>query len=247
MAWRRLVDRFGEAALACTGLDALRALLDDVSRELGFSYFALLHHRSLRGRAKPGLRLDNYPPEWVAEHIGSLDAAIDPVHLASRRTNAGFCWCELGSLITLHARHQAILERSRHYGLGDGFTVPANVPAEPSGSCSFAVGAGRELPVQRLMCTELIGAHALRAARRLWASGHPSIRPHLSRRELECLRLIAIGKSDWEIARILGIGTETVRQYVKRARAAYGVSSRIQLVVMGLRDDWLSLEDAAIL
>jgi hypothetical protein len=44
-------------------------------------------------------------------------------------------------------------------------------------------------------------------------------------------------------ARILGISIETARQYVKRARAAYDVVSRTQLVVLGLRDDWLSLDE----
>ena len=69
-------------------------------------------------------------------------------------------------------------------------------------------------------------------------------RPHLSRREIQCLQLLARGKTDWEIARILGISVETARQYVKRARAAYAVASRTQLVVHGLRDEWVTFEEA---
>jgi LuxR family quorum-sensing system transcriptional regulator CciR len=69
-------------------------------------------------------------------------------------------------------------------------------------------------------------------------------RPHLSRRQVQCVRLVAAGKTDWEIAVILGIGLETARQYVKRARSAYGAVSRAQVVVLGLRDDWLSFDDA---
>jgi LuxR family quorum-sensing system transcriptional regulator CciR len=84
----------------------------------------------------------------------------------------------------------------------------------------------------------------LRAARRLSGSFAPSERPHLSRREIECLQLVAIGKTDWEIAAILGISVQTARQYVKRARRAYDVVSRTQLVVLGLRDAWLGFEDA---
>jgi LuxR family quorum-sensing system transcriptional regulator CciR len=47
-----------------------------------------------------------------------------------------------------------------------------------------------------------------------------------------------------EIALILGISGETARQYVKRARAAYDVVSRTQLVVLALRDDWISFDEA---
>lgn len=241
---RRLSDRFAEAARSCPDLSQLRTLLGDVARDLGFHFFALLDHASLSA-AHPGLlRIDNYPEDWVEELVSCGHAADDPVHLASRRTHLGFGWGEIGSLIRLEPRHIRILERSRRFGLGSGLTVPANVPGEPSASCSFAVRAGSDLPARSLHCAGMVGAHALRAARRLRPLPEPAPRPRLSRREVQCLRLAARGKTDWEIARILGISVETVRQYMKRARAAYDSVSRTQLVVHGLRDAWISFEDA---
>jgi LuxR family quorum-sensing system transcriptional regulator CciR len=241
---KRLVDRFAAEAAACDDRGGLLALLGDAAAELGFDYFALLHHCSLTGSAGSSLRLDNYPESWAEELVGSELAADDPVHSASRRSNAAFAWTELDAIVPLGPRHKAILDRSRRHGIGPGFTVPANVLNEPSGSCSFAVRAGRDLPRRRLLCAELVGTHAFRAARRIFKLPRPDRRPHLSRREIECLRLVAAGKTDWEAARILGIGLETARQYVKRARAAYDVVTRTQLVVHGLRDEWLTFEDA---
>ena len=241
---KRLVDRFAESASTSGDLDQLRAIIEGAAQELGFDYFALLHHSSLATLGAARIRIDNYPESWVEELQARDLAAHDPVHSASRKTSAGFAWHDIASIIPLAERHKAILARSRYHGLGAGFTVPANVPGEPSGSCSFAVRAGSDLPLGRLLCTELIGAHAFRAARRILGLPRPQERPHLSRREIECLRLLAAGKTDWEAARILGIGAETVRQYVKRARAAYDVVTRTQLVVHGLRDDWLRFEDA---
>jgi LuxR family transcriptional regulator, quorum-sensing system regulator CciR len=240
---RRLVDRFGALAGSCTSLDQLRRALDSARAQLGFDYFALLHHSSLEHSDRRLVRIDNYPGDWVAELLGEGLVADDPVHLASRRANTGFTWSELGSLITLSRRHRSILSRSSRFGLGDGFTVPVNVPGEPSGSCSFAVRRGRSLPRRRLMCAELVGAHAFRAARRIQQLPRRRPRPHLSRRELQCLRLIALGKSDFEIALILGIAHETARHYVKRARAAYDVVSRSQLVVHALFDQWVGFEE----
>lgn len=138
---------------------------------------------------------------------------------------------------------QAILERSRRFGLGEEMTVPVNVPGEPGGSCSFAVRRGAELPRERIQCAELVGVHAFAAARRLVGRPCISSPPHLSRRELQCLRLAAAGKTDGEIGLILGLSGETARQYVKRARAAYDVVTRTQLVVLGLRDDWISFDE----
>jgi LuxR family quorum-sensing system transcriptional regulator CciR len=240
---RRIGDRFAEAAGSCADLSRLRELLAEAALELGFDHYALLDHSALAGEAEGLVRIDNYPTTWAEEMVERGFAADDPVHLASRRACMGFAWNELSRFIGLDRRHRTILARSRRHGLGPGFTVPANLAGQPSASCSFAVRAGAELPVQRLRSAELVGAHALRAARRLRPFARPAP-PRLSRREVECLRLVARGKTDWEIARILGVSPHTARQYVKRARAAYDSVSRAQLVVYGLRDSWISFEDA---
>lgn len=240
----RLTDLFEEQALRCTEPAELGHLLEEISREMGFRYFALLHHRGLCTGAGHLIRLDNYPEGWAEELASRHDAALDPVHLASLRTNAGFSWDELGDLLPLGPPQRLILERSRYHGLGQGFTIPANIPGEPSGSCSFAVRRGKALPLHRLQSAELIGVHAFRAARRIYGFAGPGAVPRLSRRERQCLRLVAAGKSDWEIAQILGISVETARQYVKRARGAYDVVSRAQLVACGLRDALVSFDEA---
>jgi LuxR family quorum-sensing system transcriptional regulator CciR len=244
MGRSRLTDQFTDQASHCTSAQDLWLLLEETTRELGFGYFALLHHRCIRFPSGRLIRLDNYPRAWEEELLTRHDVAADPVHLASMRTNAGFAWDELAGLLPLGDAHKRILERSAHYGLGRGFTVPANVPGEPSGSCSFAVGRGRPLPDRRLMCAELIGAHAFRAARRIFGFADAGGAPRLSPRELQCLRLVAAGKTDWEIAAILGIAVETARQYVKQARAAYDVVSRAQLVACGLRDGQVSFDES---
>lgn len=240
----RLTDLFEEQARRCANPEDLRRLLDEVTKELGFRFFALLHHRGVHSQSDRYIRLDNYPDGWEQELVAHHDVAADPVHLASLRTNAGFGWDELAGLLPLSASQRRILERSRHHGLGPGFTIPANVPGEPSGSCSFAVARGRSLPASRLMSAELIGVHAFRAARRIYGFAAANAAPRLSRRERQCLRLVAAGKTDWEIAAILGISVETARQYVKSARAAYDVVSRAQLVACGLKDALVSFDEA---
>ena len=241
---RRLGDRFAEASDRCSDLTALATLLGEAARALGFAHFALLDHRSLTDGAERLVRIDNYPEAWVEELVERNYMLDDPVHLASRRANAGFGWCELPAMIRLGQRHRRILARARHHGIGGGFTIPANVPGEPSSSCSFVVPPGAELPLERLHCAELVGLHALSAARRLRPTRHVAQRPHLSPRELQCLRLVALGKTDWEIAAILGLSPETAHCYVKRARAAYDTVSRTQLVAYALRDEWISIDDA---
>ena len=211
---------------------------------MGFTYFALIHHAALAGPRPPLVRLHNYPEAWVAMLETEAGGRDDPVHAACRRTAGGFAWDGIENIADLDRRQRERLQASQAFGLGEGFTVPINVPGEPAGSCSFAVRRDETLPRERLMCAELIGLHAFRAARTLAGDALRPPRPHLSPRERDCLKLVAHGKSDWEISVILGISVETARQYVKRARRAYDVVSRTQLVVLGLRDDWLSLDDS---
>ena len=240
----RLIDQFEAGAGLCAGDRDLRTLLDSATKELGFDYFALLHHSSLAS-PRPGLiRIDTYPEGWEEELAAHDLIGADPVHHACARTNIGFAWFELPSLVAIGSKGREIFERSRRFDIGEGFTVPVNVPGEPAGSCSFATRAGGALPTERLLCAEQIGAHAIRAARRI--HGYPASArcPHLSRRERQCVRLLAAGKTDWEIAAILGISVETAHQYVKRARAAYDVVSRAQLVACGLRDAVVTFDEA---
>jgi len=242
--WSRLIDQFEAAAALCLNDRDLGTLLDHLVRELGFDHFALLHHASLASRAPGLIRIDTYPDGWESELAEHGLIGADPVHHASLRTNIGFAWSELPELVRLGRREREVLERSRRFAIGDGFTVPVNVPGEPVGSCSFAVRIGAALPARRLLCAEQVGTHAFRAARRI--HGYPASRhgPHLSRRERQCVRLLAAGKTDWEIAAILGISVETAHQYVKRARAAYDVVSRAQLVACVLRDALVSFDEA---
>lgn len=244
MTGLRLIDQFEAQVGTCVDLPGLAALVGGAARELGFEFFALLHHASLALPGRGLIRLDNYPQGWAEELVSEDLVGIDPVHHACRRTSLGFAWDELGRYTPIGGAERAVLERASRHGLGDGFTVPVNIPGEPPGSCTFAVRCGKELPRGRLLSAEQLGVHAFEAARRLAGFPAGGLCPRLSRRERQCLRLLAAGKTDAVIAQILGISPETAHQYVKRARAAYDVASRAQLVACGLRDSLISFEEA---
>jgi LuxR family quorum-sensing system transcriptional regulator CciR len=196
----------------------------------------------LRG-ASGAIRIHNYPDEWEEYHDRKHLGRSDPVHRACQRAGVGFRWSELGRLIQLTSRDLRVLEAAAGQGIGDAFTVPAQVPGEINGSCSFAGARGVSLDERKLAMAQLVGAFAFEAARRL-TRVRPDAEPvHVSERERQCLLWIARGKSDWEIARILGISPETVHQYVKHARLTHDVVSRSQLVAHALFSGTISFVD----
>jgi LuxR family quorum-sensing system transcriptional regulator CciR len=192
--------------------------------------------------------LSTYPEAWVETYIADNIVANDPVLLASHRTNMGFAWSEIPTLITLTAAHLEIRARTKKAGIDDGFTVPAHVPGEANGSCNFATATGRALPRDNLKMAQLIGGFAFQAARAMAFNACPAakrpVKGPLTPRQLECVLFAARGKSDWEIGKILGISPGTVKRHIEAARAHYEVASRMQVVMRALFEGQIALADA---
>ncbi len=240
------VQRFVDSAARCRFPSELEGLLADHACRLGFDYFALVHHVDLRHRDGNGMvALWSYPVSWVEEYIAGHLATNDPVHLASHRTNIGFAWDQLARLIPLTPEHRRVRERTQRAGIDDGFTVPANIPGEANGSCSFAVGTGRSLPVQSLPAAQLAGGFAFNAARRLTRKSAKIAEqpPRLSPRQIDCLILAGRGASDRKTASTLGIAEDTVTEYLDEARRRYGVRRRGTLVLRAIFDGQIALSD----
>lgn len=228
-----------------TSENELAEALGAAARDMGFSYFALTHHVDIRQSRHKAIRLHNYPADWADYYDENNLGVSDPVHRASHVTSVGFAWSEIPRMIALTAHDEKMLLKGRDKGLGDGFTVPANVPGEANGSCSFANPRGASIRAEELPLAQLVGGFAFEAARRLWRVRNLSSAslPRLTDRQRECLLWMARGKSDWEISRILGIQHETVVRHLKQARERYGVGKRTMLAVQALFDGSISFND----
>jgi LuxR family transcriptional regulator, quorum-sensing system regulator CciR len=235
------VEEFVRDVSDLTTEDELANALESVSAELGFRYFALTHHVDVT-RSNGAVRLHNYPAGWAEWFDEQSLATCDPVHRASNLTSVGFAWCKLHDMIPLTTNDLKVLEAARRSGIGDGFTVPAHVPGEAHGSCSFACAAGDEFRDGNLPLLQLVGAFAFEAARRMRRA--PALaHVRLTDRQRECVMWAARGKSDWEISKILGISHETVIQHLKQARERYGVGKRTLLAVHALFDGTIGFLD----
>ncbi|HPE30720.1 MAG TPA: LuxR family transcriptional regulator [Parvularculaceae bacterium] len=250
------VQAFVDEARTLGSPSELRGLLADITTEMGFDYFALMHHVDLSGYCEALTHMEEgelvalgtYPESWIESYIADNIVAIDPVLLASQRTNVGFCWSDIPTLIPVTEAHREIRERTVKAGIDDGYTVPAHVPGEANGSCNFAMATGRALPHDNLKMAQLIGGFAFQAARAMVFNAFPEakrpMKGPLTQRQLECVLFAARGKSNWEIGKILGISEGTVKRHIEDARAHYEVGSRMQVVMRALFDGQIGLVDA---
>lgn len=228
----------------------LNDVMQSITREMGFDHFTLAHHLNLNAAERSDstmtrhVALSDYPQTWMER---SFDGRFsqNPVRRCSYRTSLGFAWDRIGDFIKLSQEDRNIVAAWAEIGIGDGYTVGTHLPGEASGSCSFTMRTGRQVPRGSLAMAHLIGSFAFQAGREM-VSRHGNKQPdqpQLTTRQLECIILVARGKTDWEIARVLGISEETVKQHLKDARARYDVSKRVQVVLRVVRDGLVSLND----
>ena len=233
-----VVQEFVAASGLVTDMAGLRDVISNTCKELGFDFFAIVHHIRFGHPSTDKVRLSNYPIEWLA-HLREAENLHEPVLAAAERTARGFLWSDLNSLVRLGEADERYMSRAARHGLAEGFTVPNHVPGEAFGSCHFAVRKKANMPMQNLPAAQALGAFAFEKARQLLKlSAQPSeeyvVPAPLTPRQRDCVLFAARGKSDSVIADLLNIRRRTVNEYIEGAKRRYCVATRTQLIVRAL-------------
>lgn len=124
------------------------------------------------------------------------------------------------------------LARSVNYAVRSAIVVPVRLPRSTIGAVVWATD--REgLDVREVFEEHALVLHGM-ATRFISACdgvahGVPEVGLcTMTRREVQCLKLVAAGKTDGEIATILGLAAPTVRFHMKKASAKLGESGRLR-------------------
>jgi LuxR family quorum-sensing system transcriptional regulator CciR len=227
-------------------LAELSLLLSESCQRLGFDHFAMVQHVDLGRSTKRGFRIHNYPQALVDLFDRQGLGITDPVHRASHTTVSGFRWADVPDMIPLSDRDRQVLEAARVHGLTDGYTVPAHVPGELLGSCTFARAANDDAGSDMLPVAHLVGQFAFEASRRMTGTRKISASLTLTSRQLECIMYVGRGKTDAEIAEILGLSENTIVEHLKNARRRCNAAARAVLPVRALYDGALSFADVLV-
>ena len=224
-------------------LDQLSAMIDALIRQIEFRWFMLVHYVDLSRYGKQALLMTTDPPTWLDEILEEKLYIDGPLQAACASSVSGFCWGRLGEVITPTARQRSIRDRGCAHGMVDGFTMLTRMHGEPDAMFSVARRKDSIITSEEILTARLIGTIAFEQARVLHGTDQPAVRTtSLSPRQIDCIELVARGKSDWGIGQILGLSRDTVHEYVEAARCRYGVRRRTQLVLTAVRDGYLSVD-----
>jgi DNA-binding CsgD family transcriptional regulator len=191
----------------------------------------LVYHSSKLGASPsvdPYVRL-TYPAAWIKRYLQMGYVDIDPVLREGFLRTLPFDWSDLK--IQSPAEMSFLADALAH-GVGPrGLSIP--VQSKHGHRALFSVSFSRsedEWQHFRMTTLPVLIDIAHRIHRRVISEVFGEDRPHLTNRELECLRWIARGKDTSEIAIILNISPHTARYYLKSARYKLDCVSAAQTV-----------------
>ena len=207
--------------------------LDHVCDHLGFDYasYAGINplDRTVRGYA-------NYHDGWKSHYQSAGFHRIDPTLLMASRSIAPVDWRRLRN----HENFRRVFYDAQDFGIGElGITIPVRGPYGDVGMLAVTRNCGvREWESgTRQVMGELqsVAVHLHDAAMRSGALSDALRRPMLSSREREILQWVAAGKSQQDVADILGIAQRTVEVHMASARDKLGALNTPQAVARGSR------------
>nr|WP_254908102.1 autoinducer binding domain-containing protein [Sphingobium sp. GW456-12-10-14-TSB1] len=236
------ISVFEHQAKSTTTFDQLSSIVDSFVRQVGFRWFALLHNVDLVQRSKKAIMLTTYPVRWLDEIIETRLYLDDPIHAACAKTSSGLTWDRIDEFIVPSPHQVSILKKGSAHGLRTGFTMPIRMQDEPEAVFTIARSTDAVATTEDVLTARLVGTVAFDQARAILGDEGIVYQPvSLSPRQIDCIALVAQGKSDWEISQILSLGRDTVHEYVEGARRRYGVRRRTQLVLRAVRDGHLNI------
>jgi DNA-binding CsgD family transcriptional regulator len=203
------------------------------ARDHGFDRYSYVRCDSAPGRSASLYARHNYHSEYWdlrTKRLGDREDRTDPVKMHVSLELPPTAWSCRGEIAATRsdiaiAAQDLLLNGISDFGIRAGVTIPLGARGAGWGYMGFTTaGTSQTRDLLPLIAATHTYSHFVQAAlRRL---GGRVASPALTAREREVLRWSALGKSTWEISRILSISESTVEFHVTGATRRLGVRGR---------------------
>lgn len=174
---------------------------------------------------------NDWPESWLKIYTEKDFVSADPFVEEARRAIAPFVWSEIERHRPLTPRAKDIYDVAHEYGWREVIGIPIHGPAGYQGMVSLASMKDITLSAADLGLLDMTSRVIHERCRKEIGFGvMAKDTPKLTARELECMQWVAVGKTDWEIAQVLGISSSTAHFHVESAKKKLGLSSRAEAV-----------------
>jgi LuxR family quorum sensing-dependent transcriptional regulator len=219
----------------CTIATDLPALIDEFHRTIeafGFTSSACGAWIGVGKARSYRFFFNSWPQDWIDLYSQQDFFPDDPFVQESQRTMESFLWSELERRQALTPRGREIYELGRTFGWTEVMGIPVHGPSDYQGLVSIATMQPVQLAPRDRAFLELIG-HAIhnRCRKEIGFGLSPEL-PPMTAREIECMRWVAVGKTNWEIGQVLGISQSTVHFHVESAKKKLNKTTRTEAVAV---------------
>lgn len=226
--------------------DGWSDVLYGLGREHGFDQVLYGVVPSKHTKLESAFLKSNYSATWRAHYDAARLAYIDPTVGHCLNSSMAVVW-QPDTFQT--APQQAMYEEACSHGIRSGVTLPVHGPDGEFGVLSFVndrrpnASFAREVEAQ-LPTLSLIRDYAFASSLKFTAPREaPELAPRLTRRELEVLNWVMVGKSSWEISRITSCAEATVNFHIGNIRQKFNVNTRQQALVKAISMGIITPED----
>lgn len=227
------------------------ASLFNIARALGFDQVLLGVVGSRHARFETAFLRSNYSDIWRERYDRNGFAYVDPTVSHCLTSTLPLVW--VPETFAAGSQQAGLYEEASAHGIRSGVTLPVHGPQGEFGVLSFASDARPDVVAQRavmeaLPMLALVRDYAFASSQRFREEGARldegrAGAPRLTRRELEVLQWVMVGKSSWEIARITNCSEATVNFHLANVRQKFDVNTRQQAVVKAIGLGLITPED----
>jgi LuxR family transcriptional regulator, quorum-sensing system regulator CciR len=212
---------------------------------LGFRYFACFSHVDPLDPPGHAIFVHNYPDAWFRQYSEQGFYRIDPVFRHAQNSASPFFWDATFRAATMTKAQKKVLAEARPFGLAHGYTLPINsswLPGSLRASCSV-IPDSENLNTGSYATLKVLAHFLYASVTSACTPANSAPFSELTPRERQCLVLVAQGKDEWTIARILGLSPATVHYHIGRLKRRFQVATGPQAVFSAVMTGQLSYYD----
>jgi len=221
-------------AARCSGQTPLDELIRDfaqITRKFGFTASACGASVTAGNKRTTRFFFCNWPTDWQNIYVSRDWAHHDVMMTEAARKMRPYSWEEARNGRKLTDAENEVYVAARRYGWIERLAIPIHGPGGYQGVVTLDA---KESCNRSVTDTVLLQAMALplheRCRKERFVQDNTGVA--LTKREIECIKWVAAGKTDWEIGQLLGLAEATAHFHVERAKKKLNARTRAQAVAL---------------
>ncbi len=228
------IQEFIRRSQFVTNLAELEHLFQQAAHGQGYDYSAFAR---IKYQAIHSYFWHDFPSDYIKGYFENNWDRVDPIPPFACQTRNFFFWSDVFRQPLLTTRQKRFQDHCKVMGIRSGLTIPLHGPGSQIDIANFV--KCYKNPENKESAAFLFSiAHQTRVRFTELTEGPPKIdvRPvTLTGREFECLKWIRDGKTNSEIAEILGISNKTVEFHLSNAMVKLGANNRIMALIHAIQ------------